>query len=189
MYPFRWVPTRALDSVKPFRKVWVGVFAACYPGRWCLLLACCKNVHCSLWFLRRCVKFGLCSISSIASKSAVVIHFLLYTVYCIICVSICLGPMKTLKPYMRNMTKLFDHRASSFFSPRFWYSSISVVRIEYRPLKFNRVRPLKMDAGTGRGSKILLGFGPCSHLLCLLKFSGEICTSKALLVAGCRCFF
>lgn len=38
----------------------------------------------------------------------------------------------------------------------------------------------------GRGSKILLGFGPWSHLL-YVEFPG--CTSKALLVAGCCCFF
>ena len=122
IYPFRWVPTRALDSVKPFRTVWVGVFAACYPGRWCLLLACFKNVHCSLWFLRRCVKFGLCSISSIAKKSAVVIHLLLYTVYCIICVSICLGQMKTLWPYMQNDQVVWS-QSVFFFSPGFWYAS------------------------------------------------------------------
>lgn len=149
MYPFRWVPTRALDSVKPFRKVWVGVFAACYPGRWCLLLACFKNVHCSLWFLRRCVKFGLCSISSIAKKSAVVIHFLhLFTVYCILYnlrIDLFRSNENTLTIYAKWPSCLITERL--LFFPRFWYSSISVVRTLLHPWNLTFFAPWKWMLG------------------------------------------
>ena len=174
MYPFRWVPTRALDSVKPFRKVWVGVFAACYPGRWCLLLACFKNVHCSLWFLRRCVKCGLCSISSIAKKSAVVIHLLLYPVYCILynlCIDLFRSNENTLTIYAKHDQVVWS-QSVFFFSPDFDIPRISVVRILLHPWNLTEFAPWKWML-LGRRSKILLGFGPCSHLL-YVKFPGNL---------------
>ena len=75
------------------------------------------------------------------------------------------------------MTKLFDHRASSFFPPILIFLDFSCEDL-VSPPKFNRVRPLKMDAAW---KQIRLPSRIRPMFICkMLKF-WEICTSKALL--------